>query len=135
MNICYADQDQRLRDSTDFETQLYLCNEAFKVPSSTLSKLQQNFKIPHIHIHRFHSQLKTLKLKYFTEHVLKNTIKILFSFATNDFDLHSGSTGTPTTDFSPPPPCRRTSSLPSSSSWPSSDPPWKGGGRQHLRLR
>ena len=67
MNICCADQDQRLRDSTDFETQLYLCNEAFKVFSSTLSKLQQNFKISHIHIHKSYSQFKTLKLEHFME--------------------------------------------------------------------
>ena len=61
MNICCADQDQRLRDSTDFETQLYLCNEAFKVPSSTLSKLQQNFKI-HSQILTFTDSNLSLKL-------------------------------------------------------------------------
>ena len=62
-----ANQSDRLRDSTDFETQLYLCNEAFKVFSSTLSKLQQNFKISHIHIHKSYSQFKTLKLEHFME--------------------------------------------------------------------
>ena len=45
-----ANQSDRFRDSTDFETQLYLCNEAFKVWTLTpFNSSKTSLKIPHIY--------------------------------------------------------------------------------------
>ena len=52
-----ANQSDRLRDSTDFETQLYLCNEAFKVWTLTpFNSSKTSRKIPHIHKPNFEAE-------------------------------------------------------------------------------
>ena len=80
----------RLRDSTDFETQLYLCNEAFKVWTLTpFNSSKTRYKIPHIQ--EYHSNFeaeacstanfKTLPLqfKYFCQWLDWHTYHRLFS--------------------------------------------------------
>ena len=52
-----ANQSECLRDSTDFETQLYLCNEAFKVWALTpFNSSQTSYKIPCIHKSNFEAE-------------------------------------------------------------------------------
>ena len=52
-----ANQSESLRDSTDFETQLYLCNEAFKVWTLTpFNSSQTSYKIPCIHKSNFEAE-------------------------------------------------------------------------------
>ena len=63
-----ANQSESLRDSTDFETQLYLCNEAFKVWTLTpFNYSKTSYKIPHIRKPNFEAEheqnVKTLPLK------------------------------------------------------------------------
>ena len=146
---CAIDQYCQLRDSTDFETQLYLCNEAFKV--WTVTPFNSSKATKYLSFTNLTFKAQTLKHIQCTLYIQCNgsgkcqntpsnepyTLEIKSRqrwFFRCNFDItFSGWTGTPTTDSSHPLPCRPTWSLPALSSAPSWDPPCKGGARHKLQ--